>query len=1153
MANQSRPDDHSGDLRKRRPPLPFGDDGDDFGIDPDNIDYDDVRHTLHKMRRSGPADKFFDSFMLHHRWNKQPPRTPTIPQPIPYRNKTQIQMEWQLPELVPSTEMYEPIPMETDEKKEINLIESDAVLYRVNEMDTEGSVKSHSILKMMSEIPTSMLPKENNQANNQANSTFNLFMGDVSASMSGFWPSVVKGWNTHIQPKLIGRTSIMTFGSDVTTKRSGYTNNCYEVKQNDFDDTCTDLTGALQAIVEEVYKCKEKYINVFFVTDGAHNQTKCTPDTVIEKMIAPEGKICNAYVLGAGNGFPVHYSVNIRSRLHNGRANLPTIFWAKNNYSNDMELQMKDIASYIGQSGSSNTIQLSIPGEILPFNSSKNSFHLNEYVYFEKAPEEIQDILLEVGNYKGKMHLDIKNVDVDLYLNNVFRQWNGILIQMHNKKETIPPEIVPFMERLFNTVMNEMKNKTATSIRSRLASKELKGYEVNFQTLMNTIKNILTNERFSNEIELAENILSTTVTSKKYAEKTLRMKGHTGEEYDVDREEFKSIIKREKSNLMKIEVTAEDCCRVNLTSTISDLKDEDLNDLLELNKYDFLKTFTISGIPIFSPIRDSAMINPWIYSIRRILKSPYTIVSQVVLENMSTASPNSVDVQNKGVKLQGNDEETCFNAVIPVFPPNVASKMKNIMRTKIYAMCCTFAILKNPHIIDYNIHMAALGIAWVRMLFENPILPRSEFVQYRMKCIEATAAQYSDRPSFSKYRDLLMHNTNQAIMTESTIEIDGSTIKCESLIKPMFILHMAVQAKQITDSAHIKKIVETILIEYIGRCLSNNIRRVNESENITKYSDFFVENLTDHDNIKGDVKQYVEEVKAKLTGHATNLLEMFYYKEQCRKAAKRAVKEIIDLHYYKLTTTDVPIELNKSKVNQLRNVSACGDVSWNTLKTFSKEVGLSEMDVEDLFRDENIFTFVAHGFKYTNSRERLDSPLTEYNKCVVEITKKVKEESSKGEIKNLYEKLVNEIVNSWLCTYTEAHAGAVEPMTKSQIIQKAMVKGFNVNDENFDQIYKRYRPSVGLMGNACQSLRCPWFLQPMKTYNEHAATDRLGDDFPHALHITTKHHCAADVRTINNKIVAGEFRRSDKATTYERLAKIDLTHLKNTFMKMALQ
>merc|ERR1711970_1473212 len=126
-----------------------------------------------------------------------------------------------------------------------------------------------------------------------------------------------------------------------------------------------------------------------------------------------------------------------------------------------MEEQMNDIAGYLSGSGSTNSIKLSMNGHILPFNPSQDTFHLNEFVYFDKSPEEIQDIVLEVGKNKGKMNLIPKSADVNLYLDEVFRQWNGMLIQIHTKKETVPSEIVPFMERLFKTVMSEMKDATA--------------------------------------------------------------------------------------------------------------------------------------------------------------------------------------------------------------------------------------------------------------------------------------------------------------------------------------------------------------------------------------------------------------------------------------------------------------------------------------------------------------------------------------------------------------------------------------------------------------------------------------------------------------------------------------------------------------------
>ena len=1060
--------------------------------------------------------------------------------------ETEKQFQWQLPPLVPAEYTdYDDDTLYLNMENHHQFLQSDTLLYRMKEQTADGSIQNHSLLKMMSKIPESLIMPKGKGKKTQATSTYNIFMGDVSGSMSGQWPLVVLGWNTHIQPKLVGRTSIMTFGSQVTMKRTGTTDTCSKINQRDFDGDCTDLTGALQAIVEEVYKCKEKFINVFFITDGGHNQTECPPDHAIEKMRAADGKICEVYVLGVGTGFPVNYSVNIRSRLHNGRSNLPTIFWAK--YSSEMEEQLQDIGRYLGDECYSDTIKLSISGNTLPFTSPRNSFYLDEFVFFDNPPEDLQEIYVEIGNTKCALKLAPQNPKVDLYLNDVFRQWNGILIQMHNKKEPIPPEILPFMERIYKTItMNDNDNLVPHSIRSRLESKNAKTHHFSFQKLMNQIKNILTHEQYSNDMELAENILSSTVSANKYAEKALRMKGHTTEDFEMDIKEFKTVVEKCKPNFNKIESTTDDCCRVTLTSTFSDLKDEDFNDLLELGKYDFLKTFTMSGIPILTPLKDAVHLNPWIFSIRRILKCPYTIVSQVVLET----NPDPVADQHKGLRLQEDDEETCFNAIIPVFPLNFAAQMREIMNTKIYAMCCTFAILKNPHIIDYNVHMAALGIVWVRLLYEFPQQPRPEYVRYRIACIEATAKNYFGRPSFVKYLNILKcpNSMNQAIMTESTIESDGKSLKCESLVKPMFILYMGVKTKQITDKAVIKKIVKLILMEYVGRCISINSRK-GEKKNLPLCSEFFTTGIDKQNNMG----LYAEETKAMLVKNKDlTLLDVFSYEEECKKAAKSAVKEVIKTHYWDINES-ITITINHKRVKKLRSVSACGDVSWASLETFAKEVGLSSsssgsVDVEeneDLFNNTNICRYVAHGFKYIDSRKRLATPLDSDDKYLDEIRK----ETFQKIFIDISDKLVKEMVDSWKKCYNTAHAGVVQPMTKAQIIEEANVNKMMVNHDNFDKIYKRYRPRVGLMGNACQSRKCPWFLKPMKTYNQHVATERRNTDFPHGLHKICQTYCNSDMTTILDKILPGDNGRS--TTTHQRVANLDILNLKNVYMKMA--
>ena len=132
--------------------------------------------------------------------------------------ETQIQRQWHLPQLV---QPEENTGVESCDALEIDeMIQSTTKLYRVKEKNLDESVKIHSILKIMSDVTDSMMGIS--QSNNRSKSTFNIFMGDVSSSMSSFWPSVVRGWNTYIKPNLVGRSAIITFGSVVTTKRMGH-------------------------------------------------------------------------------------------------------------------------------------------------------------------------------------------------------------------------------------------------------------------------------------------------------------------------------------------------------------------------------------------------------------------------------------------------------------------------------------------------------------------------------------------------------------------------------------------------------------------------------------------------------------------------------------------------------------------------------------------------------------------------------------------------------------------------------------------------------------------------------------------------------------------------------------------------------------------
>ncbi|KAK7083085.1 hypothetical protein SK128_000871 [Halocaridina rubra] len=1060
------------------------------------------------------------------------PQSSDGPESVKYRFQLESPYNWQMPTCVKPDEDDDQSGATFSGANDYGNIVTDAELYVMKEAIGDNS-KLHCVMKMPSLLPGGILVSSN---------TFNILMADVSGSMHEYWEDVETHWNKYVAPNLIGEMRIFTFDSTIRFRRS-----TPELEGSDFSQGGTELTGALQVIVSQVYTCKQKNVNVFFVTDGSHNGCSIPPLDVIKKMEEPSGKVCSVFVLGCGNYFPVKYSIDIRSRLHNGSANIPSLFWAKT--SNEVEEQMKDIGSRV--SGDSSVfMKLDVIGAPLPGLETKDTFHLGEYVYLTQEPEIYREINIFFSGNRAKMQLQPKEVDV-ITMQEIFRQWNSVIIQQKYKNAHIPSDILPLMERLFSTLMNAPKIKEGWTLAERLREKKSKGEEMEIRSLFNSIKYILTNEKFDNEIELAKSILSSTVTRSKYEVKTLQLKGHTDKEYERDIQEFQKIYEAHKDHIKNLEVAPEDVCVITKNSTVTDLQDESFPELMVKNKFEFLKAFTISGIPVFAPTRDSVTLNPWSFSVQRILKSPYVIMSQVAME---TLAQESTDTKNKEVQVQQGNDSTNFNAVVPVFPPSVAKIMQPIVKTRLYAMCVTFATLKNPHMIDGNIHMAALGVTWVRCIFENPTTPRPEHIRIRMENIDATAALYMDRPGYVTYVKFLMEHTEQALMTESIMTADKNPVKCETLIKPMFFLNLIQKSENKCNTPKVAEIVRFILLEYIGRCLSHY---KSEKGKDTPFTDFFAVSLDDQEKKKQWVQKYVEEAKETMSKETSaspqdGLLSSFYTLEKAKKAAVLIATEEVERNTRDLIA-DTPLKVNAEKIKQLRNVTSAGDVSWNTMEVFAREIGLGEDMIVKLFSEESITEYTVHALCYRSSRERLQKQMTNYDDCKTVIKKKVEDENLKIVSKELFDALIESIENIWLEEYLDVHSEVVEPMTRQQIVTLAQARGIDVTKESFEQVYKKYRPHVGLVGNACQTKACPYFLVPSKNYNQHASVERLKGRHPfmHSLHKISYESKDKDVEHIIKYIVSANMPDNQLGEAEVQNWTSDIRKLKNIYQEQA--
>ncbi|XP_076046221.1 uncharacterized protein LOC143028267 [Oratosquilla oratoria] len=920
-------------------------------------------------------------------------------------------------------------------------------------------------------------------------SSFNLLMADVSSSMRSVWPHVVEGWNTHIAPHLKGLTHICVFSNNVSFLRTDRF-----LKETDFIGGATNLCKAFSSIAYKVKAHTERKIRVYLITDGC-DTFGSSPREDLAKMTLPEGKHCEVYVWAIGTAFPVKYSVELRSRLHNGRANIPTLFWSRDR--KNVTEEAENMETYLKKTN--DPVRLSHPGSLLPGLPKTHNFYPGEWIYMERDPDTLG--CLQVSTNNGTLincRSERHQFTMALMLDFLVPQWNSQMVQMQYVKGSIQNDIFPLMERLFQFLSDQvpMPPMTASaSLQGRFLRKEMKEPLLRFRTLMNQTKTLLTRGKFMDEMAIAESILMTTVTTRKHFTKGLRIKGHTEEDYVKDCADFMEVYVQVKESLRDLSVTPEDCCRITLSSTISDLKDEQFPELMKLNKFEFLKTFSISGIPVFSRSRNSTELNPWSYKVDSILTSPFGILSQVALEEFANANSNVMSQKDKEVRLQHDLDNSTYNAIVPVFPAAATKTVKSLVRTKLYAMCVTFSLLKNPHIVDYNIHLAALAAVWIKTLSDYPVASeRPDFVKERLESIEVTATLYMDRPGLTLYMEELLARPHCALMAENTKgDPQVRPLKCESLLKPFFLLHMILRTGRPVDHQVKFNIVKLATAEFVGRCL-NHIAHTS-----IPFISCFMPELTEKEKKKEWLSKRFRSFSESLLASEGNILGKFYFPEQIKKYVVMLLREKREV--MKQAVGDA-LNLSTSRVRELSNINSCGDVTWKSLQICAIELGLPKAEVKELFSEKNALIYISHALTYPSSRLRMSAPIGDYPTCLEKIKTQLVEELTGCAKQMLQEELCQAFQRQWYQEYDEHHGPhiLIRPMTRMQLVEEARAKGIEVTAENFERVYLRYNKKMGLLRNACQSSGCPYYLQPHRTFSQHLVAERRPGLFLRQLH-----------------------------------------------------
>jgi len=462
-----------------------------------------------------------------------------------------------------------------------------------------------------------------------------------------------------------------------------------------------------------------------------------------------------------------------------------------------------------------------------------------------------------------EFYSETKDVTTTFLMEKIFKIWCSVLLQKSRMNEKIHSSIYDMMTKCFSVYAEKEAAQAIAKLDSKNQSIEARFQRKTKMTLMTEFDHFIKgsrdtvniNTKFGDQIKLAEAVLKTTVTDK-YEKKLLLKKGYgDNKEWNEDMQKFMEAYEAIKPQIQELpEPTMEDQCRIMLQSFVGDLMDKDFSNIVCRGKSNFLKEMTFSGVPILAPLKDSNQFNPWTLQVTNICVSPFEIICQRVMEEYAQSHNNFKYNSDKSMYLKGTEISSKINRIIPLIPRECCELLKPLVTSTVYAVACTYCILKNPNIIDRNCHLAALGCIWMKSIKEFLPATRPEYIENRILNIEANAKLYLDRKTVSAYVECLLRYPYMALTTESEETYKGVKMKCESLIKPAFLFHLAKDNKELMTeySGNIPKFIQLLTMEFFGRCIT-------KYQSATPFIDFFLP------SVEKDVRTKWLELKSKVS------------------------------------------------------------------------------------------------------------------------------------------------------------------------------------------------------------------------------------------------------------------------------------------------
>ena len=496
-----------------------------------------------------------------------------------------------------------------------------------------GSIYLHNFMELQPrtifKIPSEVSEKQQ---------TFVIGIIDASGSMVTYWEEMVKFWNASVAPL----TKIcITFSNTARLEASPF----LSTKLKDHGGGGTNILSSFTMLEREIKEfIPEISFTIIFISDGQDTSLGASLSESISRLNGANGRYINFICLGVQSGFPTTVAMSLREKYHTGTESIPAVYLieyaSEKAFFNKFET-MKGCFTCAGE------VEISPPAVVYPWEKKPcKSFSEGTWVILDGA---VKSVLIQGTEGKKPFPIpSLKSLRIDDLID-CFKSWiqkiQLLSIESTKAKENIIEISQVTLDTLLQIVKSyEVENGISILNENKNSMKTFKSRAVDFmvrnlgirikwyvEELMVYIKGVGTNQL--SEYEAAKRIGIGTITGK-YHQKALALKGITIDDFNLIKEEFKSVFTR--IHLSK-EPSPQEPSIFTLQNQKEVFQEPDFLEGLDLCKtqYDLVETFPVIGYSLKVKRYDGSMVNPWKVVVVKLARHHSSIDSMYLATNQN--------------------------------------------------------------------------------------------------------------------------------------------------------------------------------------------------------------------------------------------------------------------------------------------------------------------------------------------------------------------------------------------------------------------------------------------------------------------------------------------------------------------------------------